>query len=210
MKYPKLDNCYLYLLNTMADWEIAQITAELNSGRFLKNGNVTIRKISNSLNPVTSMGGMSINVDMKLSEVEFSEGDLLILPGADTWTHEEHNSLIEMVENLIDKGVIVAAICGATIALAKAGILNNRKHTSNGKGFLETFCPEYKGSDNYIDSPAVCDNNLITASGLAPLEFTYEILKRTEVMKEQTVTAWYKLYSTKEPRYFFELMESMK
>lgn len=210
MKYSKLNNCYLYVLNTMADWEIAQITAELNSGRFLKNGNVTIRKVSKSLDTVTSMGGMSINVDLKLSEVQFSEGDLLILPGGNEWMDEEHKSVIEMVENLIDRGVIVAAICGATAALAKAGILNNRKHTSNGKKFLEMTCPEYKGSDNYIDCPAVCDGNLITASGLAALEFTYEILKKIEVMKEKTVTAWYKLYSTKEPRYFFELMESMK
>jgi putative intracellular protease/amidase len=210
MKNSKLNNCYLYVLNTMADWEIAHITAELNSGRFLKNGKVNIRKVSKSLDPVTSMGGMSINVHLKLSEVEFSEGDLLILPGADTWMEEEHHSVIEMVGNLLDRGVIVAAICGATVVLANAGILNNRKHTSNGKGFLEMMCPEYKGSDNYIDCPAVCDSNLITASGMAPLEFTYEILKRTEVMKEETATAWYKLYSTKESKYFFELMESMK
>ena len=194
----------------MADWEIAHITAELNSGRFLKNGKVTIRKVSKSLNPVTSMGGMSVNVDLKLSEVEFAEGDLLILPGADTWMEEEHKSVIEMVGNLIDPGVIVAAICGATVALANAGILNSRKHTSNGKGFLQMMCPAYKGSDNYIDCPAVRDGNLITASGLAPLEFTYEIMKRTELMKEETVSAWYKLYSTKEPKYFYELMESIK
>ncbi len=201
---------YLYILNTMADWEIAYITAELNSGRFLKNGNVPILKVAKSLNPVTSMGGMDINVDLKLSEVEFAEGDLLILPGADTWMEEEHTSVIEIVGDLIDRGVIVAAICGATVALANAGILNSRKHTSNGNGFLEMMSPEYKGSDSYIDSPAVCDSNLITASGMAPLEFTYEIMKRTEVMKEETVTAWYQLYSTKEPRYFYKLMESMK
>lgn len=201
---------YIYILNTMADWEIAHITAELNSGRFLKNGKVTIQKVSKSLNPVTSMGGMSINVDLKLSEVEFAEGDLLILPGADTWMKEEHNSVIEMVGNLIDRGVIVAAICGATVALANARILNSRKHTSNGNGFLEMMCPKYKGSNHYIDLPAVCDSNLITASGMAPLEFTYEIMKRTEVMHEETVTAWYKLYSTKKSRYFNELMESMK
>ncbi len=210
MKYSKLNNCYLYVLNTLADWEIAHLTAELNSGRFLKNGKVTIQKVSKNLNPVTSMGGMSISVDLKLSEVEFAEGDLLILPGADTWMEEEHKSVIQIVENLIHRGVIVAAICGATVALANAGILDSRKHTSNGKGFLEMMCPGYKGSDNYVDCPAVCDSNLITASGLAPLEFTYEVMKRAEVMKEETVTAWYKLYSTRESRYFYELMESMK
>ena len=203
-------NAYLYILNTMADWEIANITAELNSGRFLKNGNVPIQKVSKNRNPVTSMGGMSISADLKLSEVEFSEGDLLILPGADIWMEEEHRSVIEMVESLFDRGVIVAAICGATVALANTGILNSRKHTSNGTGFLEMVSSNYKGSDYYIDSPAVCDENLITASGTAPLEFTYEVLKRIEVMKKETVSAWYKLYSTKESRFFYELMDSMK
>ena len=210
MENSRLNNCYLYVLDTLADWEIAHITAELNSGRFLKDGKVTIRKVSRNLSPVTSMGGMSIGVDLKLSEVDFSEGDLLILPGADAWMEEGHTGAIEMVESLIDRGVIVAAICGATVALARAGILDSRKHTSNGKGFLEVVCPEYRGSDNYIDCPAVCDGNLITASGLAPLEFTYAILKRVRVMKEETVNAWYRLYSTKESRYFHELMESMK
>lgn len=205
-----MKNCYIYALNTMADWEIAHITAELNSGRFLKNGKVPVCTVSKNSNPVTSMGGMNITVDMKLSEVEFFEGDLLIFPGADTWMEEENKNIIEMVESLIDRGVIVAAICGATFALANAGILNNRKHTSNDKGFLEMICPEYKGSDNYKDCLAVCDGNLITASGVAPLEFAYEILKRAGVMKEETLTAWYKLYSLKEAKYFHELMESMK
>ncbi len=194
----------------MADWEVAHITAEFNSGRFLKDGKVSIQKVSNDLNPVTSMGGMKITPDVKLSEVTFSAGDLLILPGADTWMEEEHRTVIEIVESLIKRDVIVSAICGATVALANAGILNDRKHTSNGSGFLEMMSTEYKGSGNYIDSPAVCDSNLITASGMAPLEFTYEIMKRTHVMKDETATAWYKLYSTKEPSYFYELMESMK
>lgn len=210
MNTSKLNNCYLYVLNTMADWEIAQITAELNSGRFLKNGQVKITKVAYSPNSVTTMGGMEIKVDAKLTDVEFKEGDLLILPGADTWMAEEHGHIIGMVGKLIDRGVIVAAVCGATVALAYAGILDQRKHTSNGKGFLEMVCPTYKGSSNYIDAPAVCDGNLITASGMAPLEFTYEILKRTAVMKEKTLAAWYKLYTLREPQYFFEVMESMK
>ncbi len=72
-------NVYLYVLNTMADWEIANISAELYSGRFLKKGRVNIQKIAQTLTPVTSMGGMSITADLNPSEVTFSEGDLLIL-----------------------------------------------------------------------------------------------------------------------------------
>ncbi|MBN1469859.1 MAG: DJ-1/PfpI family protein [Fusobacteriaceae bacterium] len=205
-----LNNCYLYVLDTMADWEIANITAELNSGRFLKNGKINIKRISENLDSITSMGGISINVDVKLSDVQFSKGDLLILPGADIWMDKKHQNIIELVKSLINNGVIVAAICGSTMALANAGILNNKKHTSNGKGFLEMMCPNYKGSNYYIDELVVCDENLITSSGLAPLEFTYEIIKKTKVMKEETLNAWYKLYSTKESRYFYDLMNSIK
>ena len=57
----------------------------------------------------------------------------------------------------------VCAICGATVALAKKGLLDHQHHTSNGKGFLEMFVPEYKGTEFYVDSPAVADKNLITA-----------------------------------------------
>lgn len=58
---------------------------------------------------------------------------------------------------------------GATAALAGAGLLDNRPHTSNGPGFLEMFSPGYKGQDFYIDKPSVADNNLITARALPEL-----------------------------------------
>jgi hypothetical protein len=60
-----------------------------------------------------------------------------------------------------------------------------------------------------LNQPAVTDNNLITASGIAPLEFSYEIFKKTKVMKAETLEAWYQLYKTKEAKYFYNLMESL-
>lgn len=39
-------------------------------------------------------------------------------------------------------------------------------------------CPNYKGEQLYKMEPAVCDENLITASGVAPLEFAMEVLKK--------------------------------
>jgi hypothetical protein len=72
------------------------------------------------------------------------------------------------------------------------------------------FCPEYTGENFYLNQPAVTDDNLITASGIAPLEFSYEVLKRIDVMKAETLEAWYQLYKTKESKYFYALMESIK
>lgn len=58
------------------------------------------------------------------------------------------------------------------------------------------------------NQPAVTDDNFITASGIAPLEFSYEVLKRINIMKTGTLEAWYQLYKTGEPKYFYALMES--
>lgn len=203
---------YIYVLNTLADWEIGYLTAELNSGRYLDKTKLPVEliKIGNTTEPIKTMGGITITPDENIDNIKFEEDDLLILPGADTWTEEENKKIIDIVSSIINEKVIIAAVCGATIALANKGILNNRKHTSNDIEFLKMFCPEYTGENFYLNQPAVTDDNLITASGLAPLEFSYEILKRTNLMKTETLEAWYQLYKTKEPKYFYALMESIE
>ena len=78
---------------------------------------------------------------------------------------------------LLKIGTIVAAICGATDALANMGYLDTRKHTSNNLEYTKMVCPNYKGEKFYELGPAVSDANLVTASGIAPLEFAMEVLK---------------------------------
>jgi putative intracellular protease/amidase len=203
---------YLYVLNTLADWEIGYLTAELNSGRYLDKTRppVELIKIGNTKEPIKTMGGIKITPDETIDNIKFEEDDLLILPGADTWTEEENKKIIDIVSSIINEKVIIAAVCGATIALANKGILNNRKHASNDIEVLKMFCPEYTGENFYLNQAAVTDDNLITASGLAPLEFSYEVLKRTNLMKTETLEAWYQLYKTNESKYFYALMESIE
>ncbi|PKL67015.1 MAG: glutamine amidotransferase [Methanobacteriales archaeon HGW-Methanobacteriales-1] len=203
---------YVYVLNTLADWEIGYLTAELNSGRYLDKTRppVELIKIGNTTEPIKTMGGIKITPDETIDNIKFEEDDLLILPGADTWTEEENKKIIDIVSSIINEKVIIAAVCGATIALANKGILNDRKHTSNDLEVLKMFCPEYTGENFYLNQAAVTDDNLITASGLAPLEFSYEVLKRTNLMKTETLEAWYQLYKTNESKYFYGLMQSIE
>lgn len=204
-------NVYIYVLDTLADWEISYITAELNSGRYFKNKNkpISIVKISNSLKPIKTMGGIEITPDESIQNINFDQYDILILPGADTWMDVKNKRVIDMVTELLKKDVIVCAICGATAALAEEGILNSRQHTSNDKEYLKMVCPNYNGSYNYINEPVVIDANLVTATGLAPLEFSYEVLRLTKLFKEETLKAWYNLYKTRESKYFYDLMNSL-
>jgi putative intracellular protease/amidase len=202
---------YLYVLNTLADWEISHLTAEINSARFLKRNVETpkIIKVGNDLSPITTMGGFVITPDIDVHNLKLKNGDLIVLPGGDTWLNNENQEIINIVRKKMDMDITVAAICGATTALAEAGILDSRKHTSNGNGFLDMMCRNYKGKDFYEDKLVVVDNNLITASGFAPLEFTYEVIKKVNLMESNTLEAWYNLYKTKEQVYFYELMQSL-
>jgi putative intracellular protease/amidase len=205
-------NVFLYVLNTLADWEIAFLMAEINSGRYLKKtiNKPNLLKVGNDLNPIRTMGGIEITPDIEIKNLNIENGDLIILPGADTWQNENNQRIIEKVHENINRNITIAAICGATFALAQKGILDNRKHTSNDKDYLKMVCKNYKGEILYENKPVVIDNNLITATGIAPLEFAYETMKKINIMENNTLEAWYFLYKTKEPKYFYDLMKSIE
>lgn len=203
---------YLYVFDTMADWEIGYLTAELNSGRYYKKG-LTPSKIvtvGNEKTLVTTKGGLKILPDISLDECSIKNTDALILPGGDTWTGEVHESVLEMAERCLEENVLVAAICGATMGLARKGLLEARWHTSNDLEYLKMVCPDYTGEEYYKKEPAVTDGNLIMASGTASLEFAVHVLKALDVFAPQTLDSWYKLNKTHEPKYFYELMNSIQ
>lgn len=206
------DTVYLYVTDTMADWEVGYLTAELNSGRYFKKGAGPLKIVTVGIEktPVITMGGLKIVPDIQLEECSLENTAALILPGADTWLDKIHEPIIKMAEKCINANIVVAAICGATIGLAGNGLLNSKLHTSNDLGFIKMVCPNYKGDKYYINEPAVADGKLITASGEAPLEFTVQVLKALEVFSSRTLDVWYKLYETHEPEYFYELMASIR
>jgi putative intracellular protease/amidase len=51
--------------------------------------------------------------------------------------------------------------------VARAGLIQGRRHTSNGRAYLEAHVPDYRDGEHYVDTPAVRDRGLVTASGLA-------------------------------------------
>lgn len=203
---------YLYVLDTLADWEVGHITAELNSGRFFKKDakQISLKTVGCSKEPIHTMGGMTIVPDCQVDDIGVKQESMLLLPGADTWSDPKHIAIMEKVSELLDAGVMVCAICGATVALANAGLLDNRSHTSNGPGFLDMFVPDYKGKDFYIDKPAVTDHNLITASCTGALMWTKQIIAYLDVYREDTLEAWYQYFSTGEAGYFYAMMQSLQ
>ena len=206
-----MSTIYVYVMDTLADWELGYVTAELNSGRFFKEGapKVTLKTVSHSKEPVTTMGGMRIVPDCVIADIEVAEANVLLLPGSNTWNDQKHFAIIEKASEFLSIGAMVGAICGATAALANFGLLDERPHTSNGPGFLEMVAPSYKGQSHYLDEPSVVGDHLITASSTGGLLWARQIIEHLEVFETTTLDAWYNYFNTGETEQFFALMQSL-
>ncbi|MDH6657092.1 glutamine amidotransferase [Priestia megaterium] len=207
----QIKKVYIYVFNTMSDWEYGYLIAELNSGRYFRQGLAPLKVMTVGVNKeiIKTMGGLSIQPDISLDECTLLDKDLLILPGGNTWSEEIHQPILKKVGEVLEIGTIVAAICGATDALANSGYLDSRKHTLNNLEYTKMVCPSYKGEKLYEVGPVVSDNNMITASGVAPLEFARDVLKKLDVFASNTLDSWYRLNKTQKSEYFFQLMSSI-
>lgn len=202
---------YVYILDTLADWELGYITSELYSGRFFKKDapHISLKTVSHCKDPIRTMGGLTVVPDCMIDDMAVSNTSVLLLPGANTWSDPKHRTIIEKAREFISIGAVVCGICGATAALANAELLNKCPHTSNGIGFLEMVSPSYSGQNFYIDKPSVSDCNLITAGSAGGLLWAKQIIEHLGVFHTDTLESWYNYFSTGKPEHFFALMQTL-
>src|SRR2546422_5047167 len=157
---------YFLAVPGFADWEAAHALAEL-----CRHGHYRVQVVGLTRDAVKSMGGLTVQPTTALVEVDPDDVAMFILPGGDRWEQQPvEPELVAALKTLETRAVPIAAICAATTAVARAGLLAGRRHTSNGLEYLKQHVPDYAGSAMYADAPAVRDRGLITASGLADVE----------------------------------------
>jgi putative intracellular protease/amidase len=196
---------YLALLDTMADWEVGYLTAYTSRTEHQREpGAVTVRTVGLTKKPVRTVGGLTVVPDVTIDELDPADSAMLVLPGADTWAQPKQQAWLERAQLFLDAGVPVAAICGATYALAAAGMLDDRPHTGPDRVFLASS--GYAGTEHYVDELVVTDGDLITANPVAPVEFARAIFERLGLYEPGVLDSWYKLYGDQDAEGFFELM----
>lgn len=192
----------LYALDTMADWEYPYVLAGVAMAAEQGPARYRTRIVTEAGQSVTSMGGMRVLPDGNLSDVDPEQVAVLVLPGGTTWA-EGHDAALDLAQRVLENHGTVAAICGATLGLARAGLLDERAHTSNAAEFLAPS--GYAGAQRYLDARVVEDNGVITSPGTMPLDFAAAIFRRIQLFPPAIIDAWYGLYSTGERRYFDQL-----
>lgn len=161
----------ILLTEGFADWEYALI-----AGTGLYYG-IDVEFFAPGAGQVRSQGGLTAVVSRDFGGIAAWRPDVVVAIGGTIWETAAAPRPDGLLRDQYDRGAAVAGICGGTLALARAGLLDRVAHTSNDLDFLLRNAREYAGSGRYVQSAtAVSDCRLITASGAAPVSFAAAVL----------------------------------
>jgi putative intracellular protease/amidase len=183
---------HLLVVEGFADWEPAHAVAELR-----RHGHYHVESVGLTMAPVRSMGGITVLPSKTLADMDPAQVAVFILPGGDRWERSPIEPELEAALRRVDRqSVPIAAICAATVAISRLGLLKGRRHTSNGLDYLRSLVPDYNEAANYVDAPAVRDRTLITASGLGDVEFARELFEELDVLSPGDRSVWARMFRT--------------
>jgi putative intracellular protease/amidase len=177
---------YVLIFDGMADWETARALCAINS-----SGKFDVVATGLTERPVVSMGGLTVEPNTTISDVDPEGTGILILPGGEMWERKSNERVIALIHRLHQEKVPVAAICGATLEIARAGLTLGLRHTSNSRDYLRANVPSYADGGYYVDAPAVHEAGIITAGGLGCVEFAHEITKLLGLHSAGSADAWH-------------------
>lgn len=129
----------------------------------MRRAGIDIQTVSiKATKEVITSHGISLLTDCIFSETDFSDADMLVLPGGMPGTRYlgEYKPLTDLLTDFYNKGGKVAAICAAPSVFAELGFLKGRKATS-----YPSFMDKLTGAVTTEESVAV-DGNVTTSRGL--------------------------------------------
>lgn len=186
---------YLFVFDGFADWEAALALCEIR-----RPGDYRVRTVGLDRRPVQSMGGLVVLPDIGLDEIEIDSAVLAIVPGGTLWERGEIVSVSATLRRLYAAGATIGALCDGVLALARAGLIDTRRHCANYLGHIETYVPDYYGSAHYdAEALAVTDDRIITAGGVGSVDFAREVIRALDLYDERDTGVWYRLFKHGEP-----------
>ena len=181
---------YFFVFDGFADWEAALALCEIR-----RPGDYQVRTVALDHRPVQSMGGLTVQPDTALDEIDQERAVLMILPGGTAWERGEIDRVSATMRRVHGRKVVIGALCSGVIALAHAGLLDTRRHTGNYAGHIETHIPDFPGAAHYdAEALAVTDHGVITASGVGGVEFAREVIRALDLYDESDIGMWYRLF----------------
>lgn len=149
------------------------------------------RIVAPSAEPVTAIGGFRVMPDYTFADMP-DDYAALVLVGGYGWLTPAADEVVPVVRKAVEEGKIVGAICNGASFMARAGFLNNVRHTGNGLDQLRMWGGDsYTNPEGYEHLQAVADGRIVTANGSGVLEFTRELLLLLENDTPERIEMYY-------------------
>lgn len=121
--------------------------------------------VAETLAPVTTRGGMSVNP--RYSIADCPPPDILVVPGGYGTRRAMHNeALLAWIQRVAQQGEIVASVCTGSLVLGAAGLLDGLRATTHHSAFglLREAAPTAQVLEDarFVDNGAV-----ITSAGIS-------------------------------------------
>jgi 4-methyl-5(b-hydroxyethyl)-thiazole monophosphate biosynthesis len=132
---------------------------------------------------VTGAHEIRLTMDQKISEIEITDFDLLVLPGGlPGATNLAQSHLVQQhITTLLQKGGKVAAICAGPWILDSAQALGQRKYT------CYPGCEDKIKQGTFTGADVEVDGNIITSRGVGTaLPFSFRLLEELGLTNEST------------------------
>ena len=151
----------------------------------LRRGGVEVVTVSTTDFPlVESAHGVNIEADLQFEQCDFSDADLLMLPGGMPGAANlfDHEGVCKAVCSQAAAGKKIAAICAApAVVLAQLGLLEGKKATCY-PGFEQVL---KEAGAQYTGDLVTVDGNITTGEGpAAAFPYAYELL--TQLVNKAT------------------------
>ncbi|KAB3538570.1 thiamine biosynthesis protein ThiJ [Alkaliphilus pronyensis] len=164
----------VFIYDDMADFEITFLTHLLGT-----NTEKEIIPVAFEDKIIKSRCGMLYKPLMLVKDILVNdEIEGLIITGG--WNGEIRVELMDLIKELNDRNKLLAAICAGPRFLAKAGVLKDKKYTTSIIEWTDEHKAQFNEDDpfprnNFENKRALTDRNIITAQGVAFIDFAVEV-----------------------------------
>ncbi|MEP7184677.1 MAG: DJ-1/PfpI family protein [Rhodanobacter sp.] len=184
------DTVYFLVFEGFADWQAALALCEIR-----RPGDWQVQTVGFTTASVLSMGGLAVQPELSLAQLDLARAALLIVPGGHLWLRGEGEPAVAAIRQLHGGGAPVAGIDSGVLALARAGLLDHCRHTGNWPGQIATQVPSYAGAGQYDSEVlALSDGGVISASHLGSVEFAREVIHTLDLYSPADREHWYRLF----------------
>jgi protein deglycase len=174
----------VFIADQMADFEIS-----LTCNLLVKYG-WEIITVAYEKGIVTASSGLQYVPRFTISEISQDfDSDGIIIPGG--FHFKQREEFTNLIKEYYQAGKLTAAICAGPQYLARAGLFENIHYTTTMT--RESHKELFFGSGEfpfpqktYIEKPVVRDGTVITAKGVAFIDFSIEILDYFNVFTDES------------------------